>query len=64
MLLVKKKTISCICGDNPKKSGLTNTSKQCVCTLISNGKEKSLGFPVTVNVTRDRDEPKRQRRKN
>ena len=57
-----KKSLACICGDDPKKSGLTHTSKDCVCTLISNGKEKRIGFPITVNVTRDKDEPKRQRR--
>ncbi len=56
------KTISCICGTIEKKKGLSQTSKECVCTEISNGKQKDLGFPVTVNITRDTDEPKRQRR--
>jgi len=56
------KTISCICGTIEKKKGLSQTAKECVCTEIKNGKEKDLGFPVTVNITRDTDEPKRQRR--
>ena len=59
------KTISCICGTKAEKVkgfALTQTAKECVCTEIKNGKEKDLGFPVTVNITRDTDEPKRQRR--
>jgi len=60
--MARENTISCICGTIGKKKGLTQTSKECVCTEIVNGKEKDLGFPVTVNITRDRDEPGRQRR--
>jgi len=48
------KTISCICGTKAEKVkgfALTQTAKECVCTEIKNGKEKDLGFPVTVNIT-------------
>jgi len=61
--MVEKDTLSCVCGTDLKKEGLTRSAEDCVCTIIPRtGKEKDIGFPFKVNITRDKDEPKRQRK--
>jgi len=62
--MVTKDNLNCVCGTELKKAGVATSAEDCVCTIVPRtGREKDVGFPFTINIVKDSDEPKRQRRK-
>lgn len=62
--MVQKDRLNCVCGTELKKAGVATSAEECVCTIVPRaGKEKDVGFPFEINIVKDSDEPKRQRRK-
>ena len=58
---ISPKTISCVC-ETRMKGNFVQTAKNCVCTEINKSPQKDIGFPITLNVVKDSDEWKRQKR--
>lgn len=63
--MARQRNIDCVCRTEARKQRLGQTADGCVCTLISKTTktQTDLGFPIKVNIVRDRGEFKRQQKK-
>jgi len=60
------KILNCVCPTSAikEKGQISQTANDCVCSVLdqTTRKEEDIGFPITINIVKDSDEPKRQRR--
>ena len=61
----RQRNIDCVCRTEARKQGISQTADGCVWSLISKTSktQTDLGFPIKVNIVRDRGEFKRQKKK-